>query len=138
MTTHRAEKMASTVRAIVSDTIRNKLNDPRISGMSSVTRVEMSGDLMIARVYISVYGSDADGRRTLAGLRHAKGHIQKIVARNLRARHCPEIRLELDQALKRAGETLKIIDQATQPPPVCNAGDTNRQTSDLRQDEAAV
>lgn len=101
--------MASTVRSIVGDAIQNRLNDPRIATMSSVTRVEMSGDLQIAKVFISVYGGDAVERRTLAGLRHARGRIQGFVARSLNTRHCPEIRLALDDVLRRTNETLDII-----------------------------
>jgi ribosome-binding factor A len=108
---HRVERMASTVRMIVSDAIRNKLNDPRISPLSSVTRVELSGDLLIAKVFISVYGKGADERKTLIALRHAKGRIQGIVAKNLKARQCPEIRLELDETIKRTNETLGLIER---------------------------
>lgn len=107
--------MASTVRSIVSDAIQNRLNDPRIADLSSVTRVEMSGDLQIAKVFISVYGSGAVERRTLAGLKHAKGRIQGFVARRLRARHCPEIRLELDDLLKRANQTVDLIEKTVGP-----------------------
>ncbi len=104
--------MASTVRGIVSDAIHTKLNDPRIADMSSVTRVEMSGDLQVARVFISVYGSDAVGRRTMAGLRDAAGRIQRFVAKGLHVRNCPEIRLELDDSIKLANETLSIIERS--------------------------
>ncbi len=114
MTRHRAEKMASAVRAVVSDAIHNKLNDPRISPLSSVTRVEMSGDLQIARVFISVLGSDADERRSMAGLQHARGRIRQLVARKLRTRHCPEIRLAIDDVLKRAQDTIEIIERITE------------------------
>ena len=97
---------------IAGDAILNRLNDPRISPMTSVTRVEMSGDLQIAKVYISVLGSDAEKRRTMRGLKHAVGHIQRILAKRLTTRHCPEIRFEVDDSLKRAAETIQMIDEA--------------------------
>lgn len=112
MSSHRLAKMASTVRMIAGEAILNKLNDPRISPMTSVTRVEMSGDLQIAKLYISVLGSDADRRRTMRGLEHAVGHIQRILAKRLTTRHCPEIRFEVDERLKRTAETLQIIEQS--------------------------
>lgn len=110
---HRTERMASNVRSIVGDVILSELNDPRISSLTSVTRVQMSGDLQIARVFVSVLGSDAQCRRTFAGLQHAVGHIQRVLARRLQVRHCPEIRLELDESLKRSVETIAIIDKLT-------------------------
>ena len=112
MSSHRLAKMASTVRMIAGDAILNKLNDPRISPLTSVTRVQMSGDLQIAKVYISVLGSDAERRRTMRGLEHAVGHIQRILAKRLTTRHCPEIRFEFDDSLKRAAETMQVIDRS--------------------------
>ncbi len=111
MSGHRVEKIAADVRFIVSDVIRNKLNDPRIAPMSSVTKVEMSGDLQIAKVFISVFGTEAEGRRTMRALNHAKGHIQRFIAKNLRIRTCPQVRLEYDDSIRRVNETLEIIDQ---------------------------
>ena len=111
MSGHRVERIAADVRWIVSDVIRNKLNDPRITPMCSVTRVEMSRDLQVANIFIRVLGTDAEERRTMAALNHARGHIQRFVAKNLRLRHCPEVRLECDDSLKRGDETRKIIDQ---------------------------
>lgn len=112
MSSHRLAKMASTVRAIAGDAILNRLNDPRISPMTSVTRVEMSGDLQIAKIYISVLGSESERRRTMRGLEHAVGHIQRIVAKRLTTRHCPEIRFELDDSLRRAAETMQVIKES--------------------------
>ncbi len=111
MAGHRVEKIAADVRWIVSDVIRNKLNDPRIAPMTSVTRVEMSRDLRVAKIFISVLGTDGEERRTMAALSHARGHIQSYLAKNLGLRHCPEVRLECDESIKRGNETLGIIEQ---------------------------
>ena len=111
MSSYRVQKMASSIRSIVSDVILNGLNDPRISSLTSVTRVEVSGDLQVAKVYVSVLGAEGDGRRTFAALQHARGRIQRTLARRLRARFCPEVRLYLDESLKRAAETIEIINR---------------------------
>ena len=111
MRSFRVEKLASTIREIVGDAIAHKLNDPRISPLTSVVRVEVSGDLQIAKVYVTVLGDDGAARRTLAGLTHAVGRVQRLVARGLTIRRCPEIRFVLDESLKTAAETVRIIDQ---------------------------
>ncbi len=111
MSSYRVEKMASNIRTIVSDVILNDLNDPRISRFTSVTRVEVSGDLQIAKIFVSVLGADSEGRKTFAALEHASGRIQRTLARRLRARFCPEIRLYLDESLKRAAETIAMIER---------------------------
>jgi ribosome-binding factor A len=112
MRSYRADKMSSFIRSLVGEVVANKLNDPRISPMTSVTRVEMSGDLQIAKVYVSVMGTPAEERKTMTGLGHATGHIQRLVGKELAIRQVPEIRFVLDQSIKVATETVKIIDES--------------------------
>ena len=116
MKAFRPDKVASAVRTIVSDMIADKLQDPRISRFASVTRVEVSGDLQVAKVHISVLGSEADQRSTMRGLEHARGHVQRAVAQGIRARRCPEVRFIADGSLKKAAEIVRIIDENAPPP----------------------
>jgi len=111
VSSHRVERVASVVRMVVSDAIANRLSDPRISHMSSVTRVEVSGDLRYATVLVSVMGSDTEGRRTLAGLQHARGYVQSLLAKRLTLRQCPLLRFQLDESIKRGSETVRLIEQ---------------------------
>jgi ribosome-binding factor A len=106
---YRIEKVANVIRDVVSDAIANRLSDPRISPFASVTRVEVSGDMQHARVYISVMGTSADQRTTLAGLANAAGHVQKLLGKKLRMRHCPRIDFVSDDAIKKGDETLRVI-----------------------------
>lgn len=106
MKSHRPERVASVVRDIVSQAIAHRLNDPRVAPLTTVTRVEMVGDLDIARIYLSVSGDAATERRTLQAIRHASGFIQRIVAREMVIRQCPMIQFEIDEAAKIAQETM--------------------------------
>jgi ribosome-binding factor A len=125
MKSFRPDKMGSLIRSIVSDMIANRLQDPRISQFASVTRVEVSGDLQLAKVHISVMGTDADERRTLAGLNHAKGHIQRAIAKGVTARHCPVVQFFADTSIKKAAEIIRIIDENVPQP----AGDPHDEDS---------
>lgn len=107
----RRERVASVVQEIVSEAIARRLSDPRIAPLTTVTRVEVTADLLVAKVYFSVIGDDAEERRTLAAIRHARGFIQRIVARELTLRQCPELRFDIDQGAKRARETLQLLDE---------------------------
>jgi ribosome-binding factor A len=119
--------MGSVVRQIVSDLLAKKLQDPRISRFASVTRVEVSGDLQVAKVYVSVMGSEAEQRGTMRALDHAKGHIQRILAKSIAARHCPELRFLADPSIKGTNEVLRIID-ASVPPPSADPDDRDSDT----------
>ena len=109
MRAYRKEKVASVVRQIVGEAIVHRLSDPRVAPLTTVTRVAITGDLMIARVYLSVRGDDATERRTLAGVRRASGYIQRMLAKALSIRQCPELRFEIDQGAKGARRTLELL-----------------------------
>ncbi len=112
MRSYRAAKMASLVRNIVSEAMAHELNDPRISPLASITQVVMSGDLQIAKVYVSVFGSENESKKTLNGLKHAAGHIQRLLSKRLRARHCPEVRFFSDLSVKGSSRTVQIIEES--------------------------
>jgi len=126
---HRIGRVAHIIRDVLSDAIANKLSDPRISRFTSVTKIELSPDLRIANVYVSVMGSEADGRTTMQGLESAHGLLQTRVAKNLDIRHCPELRLHLDLSLKRASQILDLI-QASAAPPLNSAVERDDEQED--------
>lgn len=111
MSTRRVAKVASVIREVVSDAIANRLSDPRISPFSSITRVDVSGDLRYATVFVSVMGDPAIARKTMAGLEHATGHVQNLLAGKLNTRQCPYLRFRLDESIKKGIETVRLIDQ---------------------------
>ncbi|MDE6635646.1 MAG: 30S ribosome-binding factor RbfA, partial [Lachnospiraceae bacterium] len=57
------------VRKEMSRIIREELKDPRIPEMTSVTDVEVTGDLKFAKIYISVLGNESDKQDAMEGLR---------------------------------------------------------------------
>ncbi len=111
MKSFRPERVGHVIRTVVSEAITNRLNDPRIEVMSSVTRVEVTADLEHAKVWVSVMGTEAAQRKTIAGLRSATGFVQGLVARELAIRTCPRISFHLDESIKRGDATIRLIEQ---------------------------
>jgi ribosome-binding factor A len=108
---YRKERVASLVHEIVSEAILRRINDPRVSPLTTVTRVQISGDLTIATVYLSILEDPAVERRTITALRHAGGFIQRMVAKGLDMRQCPELRFEVDEQLKKVKHTLQLLNE---------------------------
>lgn len=109
MGAYRKEKIASAIRHVVCNAIARRLNDPRVASLTTVTRVEMTKDLLVARVFLTVHGSDAVERNTLRAIRHAGGFIRRLVAESLTMRTCPELRFEIDEMAKGVLKTLAIL-----------------------------
>lgn len=104
--------MARVIRDSVSDTIQNRLSDPRITGFVSVTSVSVSADIKNATVYLSIFGVDEKASRTtFAAICHAAGHIQAILSHHLEGRSCPHLRFEIDTKFKKTLQTLNLIDR---------------------------
>ncbi len=117
MPTRRQEKVARVVKEAVSDAIANHLNDPRIGGFVSVTRVEMAADLRNADVFLSIFDkNDTAQNRTFTAISHAKSRIQSLVAGRMRSKFCPVLHLYRDEKLKKTLEIMKLIDQAVNKP----------------------
>ena len=112
-TSHRIEKINRTIRDVVADVIQNHLNDPRLVGLISVTRVDTTGDLKQSKIYLSILGAtDAQATMAMRAIVHAGGRIQSYVARALSTRLCPSLSYHLDDSLKKAYEISQLIDQA--------------------------
>ena len=65
----------------------------------TVTDVEVSGDLQIAKVYISVLGDEKKREETLKGLAKAKGYIRSEIGNRIRLRKTPELHFEFDESV---------------------------------------
>jgi ribosome-binding factor A len=111
MRPHRKERVASVIREIVSDAIARKINDPRLAPLTTISRVEVSGDMSLATIFLTVMGGVSVERRSIAALRHATGFVRRLVAEQLEVRQCPEIRFEIDETAKRIRETMQLLDE---------------------------
>lgn len=101
------------MKEAVSDAIANHLNDPRIEGFVSVTRVEVTADLRNASVFVSVFGgTQATQNKTFAAITHARSRIQALVAGQVQTKFCPVLRFFTDEKFKKTLETMELIDKA--------------------------
>ncbi len=113
MPTRRQEKVARVVKESVSDAIAHHLNDPRIEGFVSVTRVDLAADLRTADIYLSVFSRNpAAQEKTFAAITHARSRIQSVLAGAMRSKFCPVLRFHKDEKFKKTLETMNLIDKA--------------------------
>jgi ribosome-binding factor A len=112
MPSDRLRRVDEAMRQVLSDAVTQGLKDPRV-GFVTVTAVNTSPDLRHARVFVSVLGSPTERDDSLAGLRSAHGHLQRLVARELRLKHTPTLTFEHDDTLERAMRISELIDRHT-------------------------
>ncbi|MBO4562970.1 MAG: 30S ribosome-binding factor RbfA [Clostridia bacterium] len=109
----RYDRINEEIRKYLSDIIR-EMKDPRISPMTTVMRAEVTNDLKLCRVQISVYDRDDDARReTVAQLNRAEGFIAREIGRRMDLRHIPTFEFKLDDSIEysvRISEILNRLD----------------------------
>ncbi len=107
----RSTKVADQIRKEVSEMILSKtIKDPRI-GFLTVTRVLVSDDCRMARIYFSVMG-DAEAReRSLQGLNSAKGYVRREIGRRMGLRYTPEIIFQFDPSVEYAIRMEKVFQE---------------------------
>lgn len=112
---HRAERVASTLRKAVQESLSRGVGDPRVRGMVTVTEVDVTPDLLNARVFVSVLPSEY-GPTTVKGLGSAAPRIQRAVNDRIHMRRIPRIEFVLDERLKKQAEVLAAINRAVGGP----------------------
>lgn len=111
MNDKRINRISEEVRRVVSDLLLSEIKDPRISGMPSVNRVNVTKDLKFAKIYISVLGNEEEKANTIKGLESAKGFIRKEIGKRIDLRHVPEPLFYLDETIEHAIHMSKLIDK---------------------------
>lgn len=97
---NRYDRISSEMKRVVSDIIRNDVKDPRIPAITSVTDVDVTNDLKYAKVYISIYGDEAQKAGAMAALESSAGFIRHEIGRKMTIRALPELKFILDQSIE--------------------------------------
>jgi len=110
MSSQRAERVQEALRQEISRIVQNEIKDPRL-GFITITKVELTKDLRLARVYFSVLGEDKDKRLALKGLNSAKGYIKGLIADRVKLRLTPEIAFNIDVSEEHTRKIYDILDK---------------------------
>lgn len=89
--------------------ILRRVKDPRVSGMISIVRVEVSNDMSYAKVHISAMeGLDA-AKEAVRGLKSAAGFMRRELGAALHLRHVPELRFVPDDSIAYSARIAKTL-----------------------------
>ena len=95
----------------LAELLQFEVKDPRVQNVS-LTSVDLSRDLSVARVYFSLLEPDADPAEALEGLQRAAGFLRGKLGKAIKARHVPELRFVHDDSAAEAVRLGALIDQA--------------------------
>jgi len=106
----RPERVAQLMRREIASILERDLRDPRLQDRwVSVTDVEVTQDLSMARVYVSVLEGGPSREQALEALQSAAGYVRHALAPRLGLREMPEIRFLLDTSIERGARVEDLL-----------------------------
>ena len=115
---YRQGRMGEEIRRIMSDLILRELKDPRISGMVSITAVDVTADGSFATVYLSVFEQGLSEEEmanvqedVLEAMQSAKGFMKREIGKQIRVRHMPDLIFKIDKSMDYGRHMDELIDK---------------------------
>ena len=117
MASNRIGRINEEIQRELAEQIRF-LKDPRVSqvGMVSITRVDTTGDLRYARIYVSVLDKNQE-KDVLKGLKSASGFLRRELGRALQLRYTPELQFIGDDSISQGAHILEVLRDPTRVKP---------------------
>jgi ribosome-binding factor A len=98
MPTVRQRQVAELIHRELSSLLLYEARDPRLSGVT-ITEVEVTRDLLLARVYFTLLDDEEEGaKEALGGFAHAKGFLRSQLADRLELRFVPDLAFFQDRS----------------------------------------
>ena len=117
MASNRIGRINEEIQRELSDQFR-RLKDPRVSsGMVSITRVDTTGDLRYAKIYVSALDKSKE-KDILKGLKSASGFLRRELGHALQLRYTPELQFVADDSIQYGAHILEVLRDPNQVKPV--------------------
>ncbi|XP_062175850.1 probable ribosome-binding factor A, chloroplastic [Alnus glutinosa] len=85
--------------------------DRYLSSLTTISDVEVSGDLQVVKVYVSVFGDEKGKELAIAGLKAKAKYVRSELGKRMKLRLTPEIRFIEDESLERGSRVIAILDK---------------------------
>jgi ribosome-binding factor A len=104
----RPERIGEEIRQELSQALGTEVRDPGI-GFVTLTRVKVSPDLQVARVYYTIIGDDKAKRETKKALDRATPYLRRHIAATVRLRRVPELFFHFDESVEKQDRIEQIL-----------------------------
>lgn len=104
----RAGRVGEQIKKELSQLIQSGLKDPRV-GFVTVTGVDVTNDLSQAKVYLSVFGDEAQQSDSLKAIEKAGGFLRSEIGKAIRLRHTPELIFKVDESVAYGSHIEKLL-----------------------------
>ncbi len=106
----RSSRVAEAIRNELSVLLISKVRDPRLLPVA-ISRVEVTDDLSLARIYFTVSGGKNEKKKAEAGFEKAKGFMRSHIAKTLNLRFTPALQIRYDDIAEKVSELDDIFQE---------------------------
>jgi len=110
---NRLDRVNEELKKTLSNIITFELQNSKVTGMVSVTKVRITPDFRYARVYVSLLNSKSN-TKTMEGLKESAGFIRAQIAKTMNLRVTPELSFEIDDSMEYGAKIDKILNDLNQ------------------------
>ena len=108
----KTDRMAEDIKRELTDIMRS-LKDPRITGLISIVRLELSGDMSHCKVLISSLEGMQAAQNAVKGLKSANGFIKHELNARLKMRKVPDFHFIADDSIEHSAHISKMLHDIT-------------------------
>ena len=101
-------RVASDIRVVLSDLLR-EVKDPRISKLLSIVKLDVSGDMSYATVYVSAIEGSEKTKESVKALKGASGYLRRELGSRMKLRKVPELKFIADDSIEISANISKIV-----------------------------
>lgn len=98
MENQRSHRVGDLIQKEISGLLLKGIKDPRV-GFVTITAVEVTSDLSLAKVFFTAMGDEKARKDSEAGLKSSLPYLRRELGKRLRLRHVPELMFKYDESL---------------------------------------
>jgi ribosome-binding factor A len=113
MKKYRKEKIEKLLKRELSNIIFKDLKDPRIKNMVNINEVELTADLKIAKIYVSIFGDaeESERKKEFEVLSSASNFLKFKLSKNLKLQYTPQLQLIYDTSVERGVRIIEKLER---------------------------
>ena len=104
----RLERVNQLIKEEISAVLQRQVKDPRL-GFVTVTEVDTTADLKLARVYVSVLGPEEQWAKSFKALESARGFVWNWLRKHLDLRVTPQLVFRPDRSMEHAAHIQALL-----------------------------
>src|SRR4026207_2207300 len=105
----RLERVNDQIRDELAQLFAHEIRDPRLQGLISITGVETSPDLTVARIFVSVFADEDEATTPQKHIQGAQSFLRREVAARLNLRNTPELDFRLDRSIAQGARIEQLL-----------------------------